>query len=540
MYFQRFSKSARVNNHEGRQVLWGVGTMILTLVMIAPTLAAQADTSATSTPKRPNILLLFSDQHHAGILGCEGHPDVKTPNLDRLATAGVRFSRAYCQNGVCGPSRASLMTGLYSRTLGVLDNGNGIPQGVSATPLPVHLKQNGYTVACFGKQHLTPAFKTDWWDEAYSTLPDETPSTYWNWIDERGLFDVFLPDWLAEFGDRMPGVSYNYSAPLLARPSKLPPDATMEAYVAQKTIDFLRRQKNAEKPFFCWCSFYRPHQPYTPIRKYFDRYDPATITVPGSLHQPLEQLPPMMQDWRKNEKRPVNLAEAARNERIYRNFLACYYALVSEVDAHIGTILDVLERVGLAENTIVLYTSDHGEFVGHHGMIEKCHQGHSVYEDTLRVPFFVYWKGHTRANLLCKDLVELVDLVPTVLDLVSLPAPEGLPLPGRSLKPTLFEGRPVGRTFAIAENYSQVAVITDRYKLGHWIESPFPNRDFRTFGDMLFDRQTDPLEMNNVNDAPESATIKAQLLEYLKTWERDTPAEGKKAQITAMARRPRR
>jgi len=479
------------------------------------------------------VLLLFSDQHHAGVLGCEGHPDALTPNLDRLAADGVRFNRAYCQDAVCGPSRASMMTGLYPRTLGVIDNGEKIAPGIDFVPLPTLMKQSGYYTACFGKQHLSPAIDVSW-DTAYGTLPGETPSGYWEWIETRGLFTDFLNDWLAEFGDRLPGVGYNYSAPLLARLSRLPTDATMEAYVAEKTIDFLKSRKTGDKPFFCWSSFYRPHQPYTPIKKWADMYDPASIQLPGSIAQPPDDLPLFLRSWRNNEKRPVNLIEAARDETIYRRYITYYYALVTEIDYYIGQIIKTLEETGLDENTIVIYTSDHGEFVGNHGMVEKCHQGHSVYEDTLRVPLFIYWKGRTLIGKTASDLVELVDLYPTILDMCGLQAPKEVDWAGRSLASAVTSGKPVGRKYAICENYSQVSVITDRYKLGHWIEPPMADRDFRDFGDMLFDRQHDPLEVNNLLRGSACAEIYNELCGYLAEWESAVPADGMMLNIERM------
>jgi arylsulfatase A-like enzyme len=501
--------------------------------LAAETPASAAPGSGSQSKKPPNVLLLFSDQHHAGVLGCAGHPDVKTPNLDRLAADGVRFSRAYCQDAVCGPSRASLMTGLYPRTLGVLDNGEKIAKAVSHVPLPTLMKQSGYTTACFGKQHLASAMSVTW-DTAFGVLSGETPTGYWEWIEKKGLFVEFLNDWLAEFGDRLPGVGFNYSAPLQARISRLPADATMEAYVTGKTIEFLQQRRPGDKPFFCWTSFYRPHQPYTPTARWADLYDPEKIHLPGSLRQPPDQLPPFLRNWRVSDKRPINLAEAARDEGIYRRYIAYYYALVSEIDDDIGRIMETLRQTGLDENTLVIYTSDHGDFVGHHGMMEKCHQGHSVYEDTLRVPLIFYWKGRILSGKEVSDLVELVDIYPTLAEFCGIAPPPSVKLAGRSLVPALTEGKPVGRRYAIAENYSQISVITDRYKLGHWIEPPMAGRDFRSFGDLLFDRQSDPLELTNLAGKPELAEVEAQLRKDLAEWDRATPADGKRFQVETM------
>ena len=513
-------------------------SLLAMLLVVGLTIDCAAETSQpgdqgsrSGRKNPPNVLFLFADQHNAGVLGCEGHPDVKTPNFDRLAAAGMRFTRAYCQDAVCGPSRAALMTGLYPRTLGILENGEKIPGSVAYMPLPTLLKQNGYDTACFGKQHLSPSMSVTW-DTAFGVLLNETPTGYWQWIEQRGLFMVFLNDWLAEFGFALSGV--NYAAPLGSRLSKLPPDATMEAYVTDKTIEFLKRRQPSDRPFFCWTSFYRPHQPYTPVAKWADQYDPDKIHLPASLRQPPAQLPPFLQNWRNKDGRPWNLAEAAREEQIYRRYIAYYYALVSEIDCDIGQIMETLKLTGLDENTLVIYSSDHGDFVGYHGMVEKCADGHNVYEDTLRVPLIFYWKGKILAGKEAADLVELVDIYPTLLEFCGITPPPTIRLAGRSLVSTLTAGKPLGRSYAISENYSQISVITDRYKLGHWIKPPLAARDFRSFGDLLFDRQSDPLELTNLAGKSEQAEVERQLRNYLNEWEQATPAEGKRINVEKM------
>jgi arylsulfatase A-like enzyme len=207
---------------------------------------------------------------------------------------------------------------------------------------------------------------------------------------------------------------------------------------------------------------------------------------------------------------------------------------VEEIDDHIGDVLASLEALGLSENTIVIYTSDHGDFCGAHGMIEKCAPGHNVYEDTLRVPLIVRWPAGAIPHR-CDDLVELVDLYPTLLDLCGVPAPASAwPLQGRSLAAELTgqAATPV-RPYVVSENWTQATVITRTAKLGVWIDpGPGYARDFRgQFPDMLFDRTSDPYETHNLIGQPQAAGIEQTLRGYLREWFDATPDDGRRQAI---------
>jgi arylsulfatase A-like enzyme len=234
------------------------------------------------------------------------------------------------------------------------------------------------------------------------------------------------------------------------------------------------------------------------------------------------------------ENRVWRLDLARADEQYYRDYLSAYYALVDEIDDHVGDVLASLEEWGLADNTIVVYTSDHGDFCGSHGMIEKCAAGHNLYEDTLRVPLIVHWPGQI-APRLREDLVELVDLYPTLLDLCGIPAPEGTwSLQGRSLAAELLGRRaPVERPYVVTENWTQATVVTPRYKLGAWIDpGPGYPRDFRgQFPDLLFDRVDDPLETRNLIGQPQIAEVERTLRGYLRDWLEATPDDGRRQAI---------
>jgi len=475
--------------------------------------AGRASGGSDKGAGRPNVLLLFSDQHKADVMGCAGNGIVRTPHLDQLAAQGVRFSRAYCPDGVCVPSRTAMFTGLYPRTTGVLHNSDAPPDADKLLPLHKLLRAAGYRTGAFGKMHLPRGLREGGWDSSATTIsPKQDPSdeNYYDWIRRRGQYDSHIRDFT---GSR--------SASLMSQLSRTKPENRTTAYAAGKTIDFLRKSKQAGKPFFCWCSFIYPHQPYTPLRRWAELYDVDKIKLPANLEEPAENLPPSLRNWRKKTAPPWNCGTAAKDHSIYRRYVAYYYALVSEIDHHIGAVLAELERLGLDENTIVIYASDHGDFVAGHGMVEKCAVGHNVYEDTLRVPLIIRWAGKFKGGAVRDDLVSLLDLYPTVLELTGVNRPDGArKLDGMSLTPALKAGKPLGREYVVSENWSQTTVIGRRYKLGVW-QAPgrrYARWDFRKHGDMLFDRRTDPLETRSLCGKPAVAEQEKAMRAFLARW----------------------
>lgn len=479
---------------------------------------------------KPNVLLLFSDQHKASVLSVEGHPDVQTPNLDRLAEEGVRFSRAYSQNAICMPSRCSMFSGLYPRTLGVRTNGDWSPVMDEVVPIQKAFQDAGYLTAAFGKRHLANACDNGWSIRADHFLQENEVDNYVNWVDEQGYGEAFAQDWAAEFasapkGSNQEGNAYSFSL-MATRESELPENMTMEAFSKQRTIEFLKSRKEDGQAFFCWTSFYRPHQPYTPLKRYWDKFDRTrwgkgrnlgdAVAMPETLHEEVEKLPPKLQSWFKGKNRVWRLDFAREDEQLYRDYITAYYALVEEIDDCIGEIMSVLDETGLRENTIVIYTSDHGDFVGSHGMVEKCALGHNVYEDTLRVPLIVSWPSNSWQGDLVDGLAELVDIYPTLLDLCDVTTPTmKWELQGRSFAATLKNGDPIQRQYSVSENWVQAAVVAERFKLGAW---HVPQAGF---GDMLFDLEEDPLETKNLlENLPDRHE---RMAGFLRNWEESIP-----------------
>ena len=302
--------------------------------------------------KKPNVIILFSDQHNKHVMGFEGHPDVITPNLDKLANQSVVFDRAYCVTGICAPSRSSLMAGLYSRTMGLLSNGEHTSVMDQAVSLATVFKQNDYNTYAFGKRHTSQGIDAGW-DMQRSDLCNETPgNSYSEWVEKKGYGKEFAMDWSAEFGKGSKCSSYRdtiiSTADLGTRPSALPENMTMEAFETELTIQMIKGQAKSEKPFFCWTTFYRPHQPYTPQKKYMAMYDVSSwgkgringgaIRKPASLYEPKENLPPLLQSIRDGHNKVWDVDKAYKNEQLWRNYMGAYYALVTQIDHDIGEI----------------------------------------------------------------------------------------------------------------------------------------------------------------------------------------------------------
>ncbi|HBC87806.1 MAG TPA: hypothetical protein DCZ94_12700 [Lentisphaeria bacterium] len=486
--------------------------------------------------KHLNVLLLFSDQHRADVLGCENHSDVSTPNLDQLAKEGIRFERAYCQDGVCVPSRCSFISGLYPRTLGCLDNGDRSPMMDKVVSMQKMFQSNNYLTAAFGKRHLFQACDEGWDIKKSHLIEEHDEENYMKWVKEKGYGREFARDWAAEWGGSHPegpeGAGEFQVSSMCARPTLLPEDMTAEAYTRKETVELLEKCSKSDRPFFIFSSFLRPHQPYTPLRKYYDLFDRSHwgkgrimgegMAKPPAFDQPPEDLPPLLRERMEKTNIPWNHRPAHEDQQIFRDAIAAYYAGVMEIDTCIGQIMEALERLGLKENTIVIYTSDHGEFAGGHGIMEKIASGHNVYEDTLRIPMMISCPAILRHGIVSKDLVELVDLYPTLMDLCSCGSPSGMQkLQGRSLSAHLKGGSPVGRKFAVSENWSQAAVITDRYKLGIWLEPAKKGAaDYRSWGNMLFDRKMDPWELKNCHSDENLSEIKDELGMMYEEWKR--------------------
>jgi uncharacterized sulfatase len=447
---------------------------ILRLILAVLALPAAAIAAA---PSRPNVLFIAVDDMNND-LGCYGSKIVQTPNLDKLAGRGVRFDRAYCQFPLCSPSRVSVMTGLRPDQTRVFDLRYDFREGLKdAVTLPQLFSRHGYYTARVGKiyHYGNPGqIGTDGLDDAASWQERFNPAG----IDKTKLEP--------QVTNHTPNRGLGAALAFLADKEGRDEDHT-DGMVATKAIELLERHK--AEPFFLAVGFYKPHCPFIAPQKYFDLYPIEKIEVP-EVPTGLEKTVPepalsSTRPWPNYQLDAQKLREAKR----------AYYATISFVDAQIGRVLDALDRLGLAENTLVVFWSDHGYSLGERGLWMK----QSCFEEVARVPLIL--AGPTiKAGGVSKRNVELIDVYPTLADLAGLTPPE---LPGVTLRPLL--NRPDAHSLRPAftqverQGFAGHSVRTARWRYTEW--------DGGKRGAELYDHDKDPEELNNLAAHPHYKTI---------------------------------
>jgi len=480
---------------------------------------------------QPNILLITSDQQHWNTLGCI-NPAIQTPALDRLAAAGTRFTRAYCNSPVCSPSRATIITGLYPAWHGCWTIGVKLPEDV---PTVGDLFQaHGYDTTLVGKAHFQPLdtcagsvslesqptlrdldfwrhFHGPWYGFEHIEVARNHTDEPWAgqhyaiWMEENGL-----PNWLDYFQEwpRDP------DKPRREHSWELPPEYHYSVWTAERTIANMERSVADGKPFFLWSSFHDPHPSYLAPEPWASMYDPADMQPGRLLPGELEPMPPHFQKtqekdpdfsaYRETEFANHGFHSHLIDEEKLRQNMAVYYGMTSLMDQQIGRILDAVDRLGIAENTLVVFTTDHGHFLGQHGLIAK---GAFHYEDLIRLPFIVRYPGQVAAGAVSDTLQSLVDLAPTILQAAGIDAP-GL-MQGVSQLDVWRGAAERAREHVIVENRHQPSAVhlrtfvNERYKL-----TIYRNHNYGE----LFDLLDDPDERRNRWDDPAWGTVKARLL----------------------------
>lgn len=481
-------------------------------------------------PAPPNILCFVTDQHRADHLGCYGNPQVRTPNIDRLAAEGVLFTESYVANPVCMPNRASLFTGTYPQAHGLLEN--GFTLSPSEVVLPEVLRRAGYQTASFGKIHLAPfGMKPEqavyhyelhesatWWEEGHDlSLP------YYGFEEVRladGHGPYIFGDYKRWLEAKKPGANEllrpgrAVAPPTGAREcwkAAIPHELHYNTYIADRTVDFLRT-RDSDRPFFAWCSFPDPHHPFSPPRPYCDMYDPRDIRFsPARRPGELDDLPPYFAECYRGERDSGGLRGDLRavTDDHYREIIALTYGMISMVDDNVGRVMSALEEERLLEDTIIVFLSDHGDLMGDHWLINK---GPFLYRGLVRVPTIWRLPGGAR-NQVCTQFVSAVDVCPTLLELC---APDlQRPLQGSSYAHLLRDPRGDFRDCIYIEyDESYLSdrlrqIRTKRWALTYLTQS-------RT--GLLFDLAADPEELCNLWDKPKyQATRRDLLLELLQT-----------------------
>lgn len=481
---------------------------------------------------RPNILLITSDQQHWSLLGSQT-PGLRTPHLDALAAAGTRFDRAYCPNPTCTPTRASIITGLYPSQHGAWTLGTKLLEEVPV--VGDDFQRGGYRTALVGKAHFQPLAGTPAYPslEAYPVLQDLA----W-WRGFHGPFYGFEHVELARMHGDEAHVGQHYALWMEAqgatdwrrwfRPPtgsrrggegvwEIPEALHVNTWIAERTEALLAQYAARQEPFFLWSSFFDPHPPYLVPDPWASMYDPEALPVPAPMTpEELATCSPLVRraltrdaDW--DEFRESGFSLHGCHYHQYdppaqvRRQTALYWGMMSFLDAAVGRILAGLERLGLAQDTLVVFTTDHGHLYGQHGLHAK---GPFHYEDLIRIPFLARHPGRIPAARRATDLISTVDLAPTFLAWCGLPVP--LRMTGIDQGPVLRGEAPPARDHVLVEFRHEPTTVflktfvDARYKITVHYGRPYGE---------LFDLAEDPGETRNLWDAPAVQGLKHRLLE---------------------------
>jgi len=514
----------------------------------------QTSTHGVQT-RRPNFLLIMTDQQRADHLGAYGNTVVQTPNLDRLASQGFQANRCYVASPACMPNRASLLTGRMPSVHRARHN--GIPLPLAEVTFVERLRDAGYRTGLVGKAHLQnisgfpaiwpPAssprtqgearrpesgrFDQEWgphWrsDPSHEvSLPfygyenvclvvdhgDTATGHYRRWLEQNH------PDVAALTGPdaAIPAPDYALTAVKQAWRTRVPEALSTTSYIGQQTRALLSDCVRDNQPFFLQCSFPDPHHPFTPPGKFWDMYKPEDMAPPPSFHAPAHPLPPHLA-WMHAQRdlgKAVKHTPAmfAANEREVREALALNYGSISHLDEEIGRILQHLEQLGALDNTVVIFTSDHGDFFGDHQLLWK---GPIHYQGLIRVPLI--WSDPTAQAQQSDTLCSTLDLAPTILARAGCTAHNGLQ--GLSLLPCITQRAALARTAILVEEETQRTLFnlpgrlrmrtlqTARHRLSVY--------EGASWGE-LYDLVNDPLERNNLWDDPAATTLRQDLLHQL-------------------------
>lgn len=504
---------------------------------------------------QPNILLIITDQFHPGCLGYAGHPVVRTPNLDRLASEGMVFTRAYSSQPLCMPARATLFTGLTPR--GHRVRMNGIPLDPAIPTFTEALRQNGYRTHCCGKVHLHVAKPSDIdpetvepadypeWGELWragriTNLPlpyyglesvdyvgghgHNSYGHYQQWLEAEHPHEAYLFFDKVALSEPSPAVDlFNRNSYKWALPHELHP----MTWIADRAIGFLDdvgsqwredadTTDDAARPFCLMFSIQEPHPPFAPPAPYCDRYDSADVPVAVGRADEYDDLPPHFRAMA--ETAIITSGNSGQHMNAtapyFRECAVHYYGLIEMLDDQVGRVLSALDANGLADDTIVIFMADHGEALGDHGLWGK---GPYHFDSVIRVPLIVHWPGKTEPGTVHEGVVSLLDIAPTILDMTNTPLPDSLTVeaprapaawPGRSLVPILIGEESTHDSCALVEmdedylGFKIRTIVTQRFRLTAYSGQPYGE---------LFDLADDPDELYNRWDAPAYQSVRDEL-----------------------------
>lgn len=458
---------------------------------LAGAVAGAAEPGAAA--RRPNVLFIVADDLNR-MIGCYGDPLAKTPNLDRLAARGMRFERAYCTFPLCGPSRNSFLTGLHPNATGIFGNAQvfrqSIPDHVS---LPQAFRLAGSFVGRIGKLYhynVPRSVGTDGHDDPASWELELNPAGCDRLEEEPQIFTL-KP---GQFGGALswyasPQSDAHHTDGMIAR------DA---AWVLERCA------RDRSRPFFLAVGFFRPHTPYVaPRDPYFGWHPEAAMPVVTGVAEDQRDLPaPALGSFKKEQDQLT--------DDLRRQCRQAYSASISFMDAQVGHVLAALDRLGLADETVIVFTSDHGYHMGEHGLWQKM----SLFEESAGVPLVIVAPGVTKPGGVAAAPVSQVDLYPTLAELCDVPAPTNLQ--GQSLVPILRDPTQAGRGWALTQvtrkgqggGFFGYSLSTLRHRYTEWDEG--------RAGRELYDHEADPRELTNLAESPEHAATVAELSQRLR------------------------
>ena len=457
---------------------------------------------------RPNILFILADQHNAKVMGHRGHPDVQTPHFDRLAAEGVWFDNAIAQNPICTPSRVSWFSGQYCHNHGYYGLSGPNPRGLPT--VLGHFRRAGYRTAAVGKIHCP-----EHWIEMDADLFHETcgcsvggrSKQYADYLAARELTHLEDHGALQEFGPRG-------RQTVDARPSKVCYADSQEGWIARTIVDYMGRYKAEGKPFIVHASLPKPHQCYAPAQEFWDLYDESALTLPPNADYDMAHKAPHLrrqaEHWRTARWQLFHPKTfAAGRLRKLHGYLGC----VSHVDHAVGQMLDGLRTHGLADDTIVVYASDHGDYACEHGIMEKAP---GICSDAItRVPMLWRWPGHVAAGHVATEIVETVDFANTLCALTGVDALETAD--GKDISHLLRGESGDAHRLGVTEFAWSRSVRKGRHRLVYYPPEMFADECPDGFGE-LYDLEADPWEMHNLYFDPAHADLVRQLERDLLDW----------------------
>lgn len=420
-----------------------------------------------------NILFITSDEHNPKIMGCAGNPVIRTPAIDRLAREGTTFTRTYCADPICAPTRQSFMTGNYPQEHGQFSNSHVFNQNVRTWGH--HFKEHGFTTACIGKTHTNGDDKRIGFDYR-NVASNGRAKRSWDPEDKKAY-------------DASPDT--RFSGMILDTPGQ-----DHDGIVASDSIRWLK--ENKDRKFFLHASFVKPHWPWDAPNSFYHMYDPAKIDMPRQTRGDLDD------DWAPRQIYD-NWSWKEINEHMHRVYRARYYGSLSWLDSNIGALLNTIDELKLADRTLVIYTTDHGDMAAEKGMWLKS----VMFDAAARIPLFIRMPGVVAAGAKSSAIINHVDMFPTFATLVG--AGSGLPsnLTGKNLAPAVL-GRGKGRDVSFSvhgvrawnEPPQQVMARTERWKFSWY---PYAKQENERY--VLYDMEKDPDELTNVASRPENAAV---------------------------------